>query len=501
MISRRPSILKGFGDAVETFPDQIATETADSRWTFSELARHVAEARAALIAAGLRPAELVRIVGTAGPVQVAYLLATWQVGAVAWLVEQPEPTGSTRRVPVLTVSVPREPANSTIERETWLPEDMACAVEEFSKRSADVVAAGGGYLIRTSGSSGRRKYVLGSYGSLSTFVAWQATEFGVGRGDRVAAVTTVEFDVVYRELLVALTSGATLVFPPAGIQPGRTVGWLGESRATIVHAVPSIAQFWLMVGQRHRESHVAPRLRLTFFAGEPLDGGLTSRWRTATGPRQTIVNLYGPTETTLAKFYYRVPPSTDSGVVPVGRPLPRTAVQIRDPATGATMADGAVGEVIISTEDGSLGYLGKPPGAEKLRRYGDVVVFATGDRGCIRPAGLTLHGRLDTAQKINGIWVDPHDVERVLRECDGVDDVAVVAVRSSRSSALHAFIVTSGEPDMHDLRSQVRHTLGTNSVPAQVTTVARLPTLCSGKVDRSQLVRVAGSNWTSGGDP
>ena len=45
-----------------------------------------------------------------------------------------------------------------------------------------------------------------------------------------------------------------------------------------------------------------------FFAGEPLTDTLVRNWRKMfPGPAQ-LINLYGPTETTLAKCFYRVPP-------------------------------------------------------------------------------------------------------------------------------------------------------------------------------------------------
>jgi len=64
------------------------------------------------------------------------------------------------------------------------------------------------------------------------------------------------------------------------------------------------------------------------FAGEPLSGVLVGRWRELISAESQIVNLYGPTETTLAKCFYVVPPCPLPGVQPLGIPLPQTQVLV-----------------------------------------------------------------------------------------------------------------------------------------------------------------------------
>jgi non-ribosomal peptide synthetase component F len=82
------------------------------------------------------------------------------------------------------------------------------------------------------------------------------------------------------------------------------------------------------------------------------------------GERTELVNLYGPSETTLAKAFHRVGelPREPGRMIPVGHPLPNTALLILK--DGELCDRGEIGEVYIKTPFMSLGYYGDP----KLKR-------------------------------------------------------------------------------------------------------------------------------------
>src|SRR4029453_10501065 len=97
----------------------------------------------------------------------------------------------------------------------------------------------------------------------------------------------------------------TLCIPDEGdvIDPLRILAWLAEQQVSVLHVVPSLARLWL----GHVPSGLRlPSLRRVFFAGEPLLDVLIRRFREAFGAGADIINLYGPTETTLAKCFHQV---------------------------------------------------------------------------------------------------------------------------------------------------------------------------------------------------
>src|SRR5207248_3745147 len=181
---------------------------------------------------------------------------------------------------------------------------------------------GPAYLFFTSGTTGTPRGVHGWHGALSHFLLWQRDRFGIGADDRCAQLTSASFDVMLRDTFLALVSGGTLVVPePEDLLGGSAVlGWAERERITVLHAAPTVFQSWLLDSP---EAPRLPALRWLFLAGEPLKAALVRRFRKLCPGGAEVVNLYGPTETTMAKFAYQAPAGPLPPVLPVGTPLPQ----------------------------------------------------------------------------------------------------------------------------------------------------------------------------------
>ncbi|MFD2420722.1 AMP-binding protein [Amycolatopsis pigmentata] len=183
------------------------------------------------------------------------------------------------------------------------------------------------YVFFTSGTTGEAKAVLGRQAAAAHFVRWQRVRFLAGSGDRFAQLTGPSSDGLLRDVFTPLGAGATLCVAPAdvAVRPGGVTAWLSDAGITAVHAVPSLATRWLAAAG---PAEPWSGLRLSFFAGEPLSDVTVSRWRERF-PDTRVINLYGPPETTLAKFCHEVGEPVP-GIQPVGRPLPETDLRLVD---------------------------------------------------------------------------------------------------------------------------------------------------------------------------
>ena len=183
-----------------------------------------------------------------------------------------------------------------------------------------------------------------------------------------------------------------------------------RERVTILHAVPSLAAAWLDSLESRRG---LPDLRWVLMAGEPLTDTLVGRWREKMGTAHEILNLYGPTETTLAKCAYRIPANPPAGVQAIGRPLPNTQALVinkADQLCGIAEA----GEIVIRTPFRTLGYLNvakeSASGFAPNPFSNDPrdLIYRTGDRGSYGNDGLLhISGRMDDQVKIRGNRVEP----------------------------------------------------------------------------------------------
>ncbi len=353
---------------------------------------------------------------------------------------------------------------------------------------------GAAYIFFTSGSTGVPKGVLGRHRSLSHFLAWERETFAIGAQDRVAQLTGFSFDVFLRDLFLPLTSGATVCLPREE-DLLDIPEWLARERISVLHVVPSVAQVWIA-------GRTAPRtlqdLRWTLMAGEPLAGVLVERWRQAFPDSGELVNLYGATEATMAQCWYRVPDPPSPGIQPVGRPLPDTQALVLN-AHGGLCGIGELGEVVLRTPFTSLGYLtergGRSFGVNPFRDDPQDALYYTGDCGRYRPDGqLELCGRGDDQIKINGVRVEPAEVNATLTAHPKLQASCVVAAPDT-DGALHltAYAVPRAGMlvDAQELRGWLRDRLPDALVPARVQLLGQLPLLPTGKVDRQALRKAA----------
>ncbi len=350
------------------------------------------------------------------------------------------------------------------------------------------------YIFFTSGTTGIPKGVLGQHKGLSHFLTWQRDTFGVGPGDRCAQLTGLSFDVMLRDIFLPLVSGATLCLPRREdtLWPESLMMWLERERISLLHMVPSLAQTWLM---RARPGPPRCSLRRTFFAGEPLSGETVKQWREAF-PQSKVINLYGPTETTLAKCFYEVPEDVEPGVQPVGYPLTQSEALILNDE-GRLCGVGEPGEIVLRTPFRTLGYINDvEENAKRFRQNpfrqdeGDKIYF-TGDRGRYRPDGaIDIFGRLDHQVKIRGVRIELGGIEAALAEVRGVRAAAVIAREDHPGDKrLLAYVVVDqeGPSREYEIRSSLSQRLPTYLVPSRFIFLDRLPLTPNGKLDRSAL--------------
>jgi amino acid adenylation domain-containing protein len=372
-----------------------------------------------------------------------------------------------------------------------LPESLSPALP------APIAPGDPAYVFFTSGTTGVPKAVLGCHKGLSHFLTWQRATFGVHEGDRCAQLTGLSFDVLLRDVFLPLTSGATLCLPDDAddLGPRAVLPFLAREGVTRMHVVPSLVQAWLLDVP---PGISLPELRTLFFAGEPLTDTLVRRWREAFPGLTEIVNLYGPTETTLAKCCFVVPAEPAPGIQPVGFPLPETQALVLG-KSGGPCAVGEPGEIVIRTPFRSLGYLRAPE--ETRRRFipnpfsqgADDLLYRTGDRGRVRADGaLEILGRADNQVKIRGMRVELEEIESVLGDHPGVGKAVVVARRNEADEKdLVAYVVPRGTErpaaEDVDLLAFLRARLPAYMVPSAFVHIEAIPLSPNGKVNRRAL--------------
>lgn len=366
-------------------------------------------------------------------------------------------------------------------RQAWTADELAQALAtERAARVVDALAetvtpSDPMVIMFTSGSSGPPKGVVHSHGS-----ALGAVKSGLA-SRCIDADTRLYLPMPFfwvggfgGGVLSALLAGATLVTEEIP-RPETTLRLLERERVTLFRGWPDQAETLA----RHADSADLSALR-----PGSLEALLPPQQRPRPGARATLFGMteaFGP--------YCGYPADTDmprSAWGSCGKPFPGMEVRITDRETGRPVAAGTVGTIEIRGPHTLRGIC--------RRTREDVFTvdgyYPTGDLGRLDADGfLFYHGRSDDMFKVSGATVYPSEVERALREIDGVEAAYVTNVPGPQGNRVGAVVVTA-DRTVEQLRASARKLLSAFKVP----TVWRLldsddavPRGATGKVDVSAL--------------
>ena len=336
------------------------------------------------------------------------------------------------------------------------------------------------YLIYTSGSTGNPKGVVLSRENLANFLGAMLQEIPIDPSDRLLAVTTISFDIAALEIYLPLVSGARVILAPKGLltHPPALARLIAVCGATIMQATPSL---WDTLTGSEAEALRGMRI-LT--GGEALPPRLAAQLRDIGAE---VINLYGPTETTIWSAVHRL---QDGGDTAVGRPIARTQLLVLDSGLMPT-PEGIAGELYIAGAGLAHGYLNRP-GLTATRFVANPhgppgsLMYRTGDIARFQRGVLHYVGRADGQVKVRGFRVELAEIEGELRAEPGVLRAAVVM----RDGRLTGYVVPAGADvplDEAKIKSALRLRLPDYLVPSTLVVLPELPLSPSGKLDRRAL--------------
>jgi amino acid adenylation domain-containing protein len=486
------------GEQAGRTPMRPAAVCADGTLTYAELDVRANRLAQVLRANGTGPETVVGVHLRRGLDLVVALLAVWRAGAAYLPLDPEHPQDRTAwmladagaSVLLTHAALDDLPAEVRAAGVAVLRPDSAVAeagADRAPQPAADPEAAA--YVIYTSGSTGRPKGVVVTQGGIANRVGWAVRHFGLAATDRVLQKTSLSFDAACWEFFAPLTSGGTVVLAPDGAErdPATMLRAVAAERITVLQVVPSVLRLLL------QEPGWADctDLRLVCSAGEVLHAQECRRLLEL-APVE-IWNTYGPTECAIDVSAHRVDPAQTHGPVPIGGPIDNTRLLVLDP-DGDPVPVGVSGELHAGGAGLARGYLGRPeltadrfvpdpygPAGARLYRTGDLVRW--------RADGVLEYlGRLDLQVKVNGVRIEPGEVESALQAHPDVR-AAVVGAHSGPDGAarLVAHVVAEGGTEPQQLRDFLRDRLPTALIPSVFVLLPALPLTSSGKVDRKAL--------------
>ncbi|MGI5218677.1 amino acid adenylation domain-containing protein [Nocardia sp. CA-290969] len=484
-----PDILTASATAT---PEAIAAKYGDTTLTYRELDQRSDRLARILLRRGARPGT---VLAAALPRSLAAVVTIWAAAKAGTAFVPIDPNLPAGRIEfLLTDSRAALGITDTATRPNlpgdldWLVLDDDTTRRDLTAEPAAPVTAGarhlddGAYVIYTSGSTGTPKGVRVGHRGLADVVAAQRRVLHVDEQSTVLQVASPSFDAALFELLMAHGAGGRLVIAPPDVYGGRELADLIR-RDHITHAVITPSAL----------ATVPPEdlggLRVLATAGEAIGPDLVRRW----APGRTLINLYGPSETTIWATAGELP---DTGTpITIGRPAGPVAATVLDTWL-RPVPQGVAGELYLFGIGLAEGYIDRPgltaarfvaspfgdPGT-RMYRTGDVVRYtADGD--------LEFVGRNDFQVKIRGMRVELGEIDAVLAARPDIAFATTLAHRDhGRPARLASYVVpapgTTVTPD--DLTAALTEALPAHMVPAAITVLDDVPLTSHGKLDRDRL--------------
>ena len=472
-MKERFNIADRFFSIAENFPGKVAIISDDRRITFSELAESARSASQGFISRGIKKGDRVLVLIPMGPELYSALLALFNIGATAVLIEEwvgikkisacvssadchALVGGAKARAISFFVPALRRIKNKislrALQKETGIP-----APADTSQQDTALITF-------TTGSTGEPKAAKRTHGFLNEqFLALkEMTEAYPGETDMPA------FPVV---LLLNLGVGCTSVIPdfklskPGSLKPEKIFAQLSRNQVNRLECSPFFAA-------RLAEHMISGELKLPslaklFTGGAPVFPAIAAKLQKAF-PGTAINAIYGSTEAEPISSVGAPEIRTDSGRSPAGlsagRPFHRIEVRIirmsDDPIHCPTendlgqlrLPDGEVGEIIVSGPHVLREYHNSGDAMKRNKIItGSKCWHRTGDSGYMRDGILYLTGRCASLIRNGNTIISPFLFENTVIEM-GLKCGTLVKISDEQI----AVVETAGTNSIQELEAAFR---------------------------------------------
>ncbi|MBZ9603129.1 amino acid adenylation domain-containing protein [Phyllobacterium chamaecytisi] len=450
----KSTLIQQLKEQVLRHPDRVAVSSDSGSLTFAELWRRSGQVAAHLRNHGVKADA---VVGVFVDSSLELEIAIWAVlrSGGAYLPLSPE-------YPSVRLRYSLEDSGARIILTTALLESDARTIQSAQGaivRIEDCLEGGSddaeqdgyagsnnlAYVIYTSGSTGKPKGVAIEHGSIAHQLDWLRDAMGINEDVRILQKTPFSFDAAQWEIL-SIALGATVVMAGIGTyrDPSRLVETAKRHAVTTLQCVPTL---WMALLETDGFQDLS--LAQIFSGGEALTSRL-ARNLIRVHPSASLVNLYGPTETTINVSAYTVRADelddTDR-VLPIGFPVYHTDLIVCDGAR--ELADGEVGELCITGPQLARGYIGNAElTAAKFTMLVDAQgrkrrVYRTGDLAIKGAADgvVGFLGRVDNQVKISGHRIELDEIRLAIENHRWIRRATVVPWQTRRGTPqLAAFV-------------------------------------------------------------
>ncbi|MCW8934280.1 MAG: acyl--CoA ligase [Gammaproteobacteria bacterium] len=338
-------------------------------------------------------------------------------------------------------------------------------------------------LIYTSGTTGKPKGVMLSHLNLSDNISSILEYLKLNNTDSIVNILPFYYSYGNSVLHTHLAVGGTIILENSLLYPQKILGLMQNEKVTGFSGVPST--YSLLLNRTNLCDFDLSSIRYMTQAGGAMAPTNIEKLNQKL-PNIDFFVMYGQTEAS-ARLSYMPAEMLNKKIGSIGISIPNVTLDIRD-QQHKSVNQGEVGEIYASGKNIMLGYWKDDEASSKVF-YGDWLL--TGDLAYKDEDGyIYIVGRSSEMIKSGAHRISPKDIEEVIMELDGVEEVVVIGIDNELlGQAIKAFIVLSSGSNL-DKKQIMRHckmNLANYKLPKQIELTDDIPRTASGKVRRFML--------------
>ena len=339
------------------------------------------------------------------------------------------------------------------------------------------------YMIYTSGSTGKPKGVMLHHRGICNYLTPHPANSHIyylkQNVTTYLSVTTISFDMSFKEHTAAFCNGKTLVFAAEDEMndPRALAELMDKYSVDCINATPSRLQQYM---DYEPFKAALAKCKLVMSGGEGYPMALRDAIKQCSDDIK-IVNTYGPTEITVS---CNAADLTDASYVTVGRPLLNYNEIIVD-KFGDAAPYGVIGELYIGGVGVARGYKNLPDKtAAAFVEYDGARMYRSGDYAKWDKNGFVhILGRLDNQVKLRGLRIELGEIEGLIAAQPHIKKVSVIIRKLNGQDNLCAYFTADTEIDIDALREKLKKHLTHYMVPTAYLQMNEMPMTANGKTD------------------
>ncbi|WP_337842013.1 amino acid adenylation domain-containing protein [Rheinheimera sp.] len=468
-----------FSAQVRRQPDAIALVCEQQQWSYLQLDEASNQLAHYLQQSGLQPGDTVALALSRTEHLILALLAVQKAGAAYLPLSLDSPI--TRLQFMLDDSQSCLLLTDQPQLAQQLSIDSYNPTERLHQSAAKTAlpvhcrAEAPAYLIYTSGSTGQPKGVLVSQASFCDFLLHFPLPLPAQQPVHCLSLTAATFDIFGLEYGLPLVRGGTLYLSCLE----QASACLAQHKSiNLLQQTPSVLRTLLELGPPDLSGLCC------LVGGEALDEDLKQQLLQRFA---TVLNVYGPTETTIWSSVERCSPDTPAHCI--GRALPHEGLYLCSDQ-GELLPPGVIGELCIGGAGVSLGYLNRPElDLERFVYQAQLQqrLYRTGDLARQRLDGrFDYLGRRDFQVKIRGHRIELAEIEQQLLRYPELQQV-LVCQSPEAEPRLIAYFRAKRSLNSDSLQHFLSQQLPAFMLPDCYLQLASFPLNSNGKIDRKAL--------------